>query len=89
MPSTEQRSGEPKPANKDYIEIIKSSRPVDPQYIKDTGLPAKIAYYCRDCKKFVKPKRVGKKFQFSCAECNHDNVAFGSEQSLRNYYKIP
>jgi hypothetical protein len=37
----------------------------------------------------VTPKRIGKKFKFSCSVCNGENVAFGSEQSIRNYYKLP
>jgi hypothetical protein len=89
MPSTEQRSGEPKPPTRDYVEIIKSDLVVDKKFVADTGLPAKIVYYCRKCEKLVKPKRVGKKFQFACTVCGADNVVFGSEQSICNYFKIP
>ena len=89
MPSTEQRSGEPKPLSRDYVEIIKSDLVVDKKFIADTGLPAKIVYYCRDCEKLIKPKRMGKQFKFACTVCNGDNVAFGSEQAIQNYYKVP
>lgn len=88
MPSTDVRAGEPKPIDKEYTEIIRSSTVVDKQFVQDTGLPAKIVYYCRDCQKLVKPKRIGKKFKFSCEVCKGENVAFGSEQSIRAYYKL-
>jgi len=88
MPSTEQRAGEPKPIQKEYTEIIKSDVAVDKKFVEGTGLPAKIQYFCRDCEKLVNPKRIGKKFQFSCSVCGGTNVAFGSEAALSNYYKI-
>jgi hypothetical protein len=89
MPSTEVRAGEPKPSQKDYVEIIKSDLQTDQKYIQETGVPAKIIYYCRDCEKIVSPSRIGKKFRFSCAVCKGENVAFGSDQSIRSYYKLP
>ena len=87
MSSTDEKVGEPKPINKDYTEIIRSDVEVDKKYTEETGLPAKIVYFCRDCKKVVKPKRIGKKFEFSCTECKGNNVSFGSEQSVQSYYK--
>jgi predicted methyltransferase len=87
MSSTDEKAGEPKPIDKQYIDIIHSDIKVDKKYIEETGLPAKIVYYCRDCEKAVKPKRIGKKFEFSCADCKGNNVSFGSEQSIMNYYK--
>lgn len=89
MPSTDQRAGEPKPIQKEYVEIIRSDLPVDKQFVEGTGLPAKIVYFCRDCKQLVKPQRVGKKFLFSCELCKGQNVSFGSDQSIRNFYRIP
>lgn len=87
MSTTDEKAGEPKPIDKPYVEIIRSDNKVDKQYIDEAGLPAKIIYFCRDCDKIVKPKRIGKKFEFSCADCKGNNVAFGSEQSIMNYYK--
>lgn len=72
--------------NADYLEIIKSNVDIDSSFVKDTGKPAVIKYYCKDCHAFVKPRRVGKKFRFGCSECKGDNVAFGSQQSLENYF---
>lgn len=89
MASTDDHAGEPTPIDKEYVDIIRSDVDIDKKFIKDTGLPAKIIYFCRDCEKVIKPKRIGKKFQFSCTECKGNNVAFGSEQSIQNYYKIP
>jgi len=87
MGSTDEKAGEPKPVDKEYTEIIRSDIQVDKQFVNDTGIPAKIVYFCRDCKKITKPKRIGKKFEFSCTECKGNNVSFGSEQSIQNYYK--
>jgi len=89
MPSIDERVGEPKPIDKEYTEIIKSNTVVDKKFILETGLPAHIVYYCRDCQKLTKPKRVGKKFIFACEVCKGQNVAFGSDQSIRNYYRLP
>ncbi len=89
MPTTDKPAGEPAPTDKDYVDIIRSDTDVDKKYVKETGIPAKILYYCLDCERLVKPKRVGKKFQFKCAECKGKNVAFGTITSLANYYKIP
>lgn len=89
MPSTDERPGEPGPIEKEYVDIIRSDIKTDKKFIEDTGLPAKILYYCQDCKKLVKAKRIGKKFQFSCVECNKNNVSFGTEKALTSYYKIP
>ena len=92
MPSAEEQTdkpGEPGPTDKDYVDIIQSDVEIDKKYIEETGIPTKIIYYCQDCKKIIKPKRIGKKFQFSCTECKGKNVAFGSETSIANYYKIP
>ena len=89
MPSTDEQAGEPTPTDKEYIDIIKSNVEIDKKFIEETGHPAKIIYFCQDCKKLIKPKRIGKKFQFSCADCKGANVSFGSEKSIANYYKIP
>lgn len=89
MPSYDEKSGEPQPIEKPYTEIIRSDIKADPQFIADTGLPAKIVYYCPDCKKLVAPKRIGKQFRFSCQECQGNRVAFGTEDSVGHFYRIP
>ncbi|MBN2087017.1 hypothetical protein JW758_01585 [Candidatus Peregrinibacteria bacterium] len=80
--------GKPGHTDKEYVDIIKSDVETEAKYTNDTGEPAKIIYYCRDCEKLVKPKRVGKKLRFTCEECKGSNVAFGSEQSIANFYRI-
>lgn len=80
--------GKPGTTDKEYVDIIKSDVEVDAKFIADTGEPAKIIYYCRDCEKLVKPKRIGKKLRFTCDECKGNNVAFGSEQSIASFYRI-
>ena len=76
------------PTDKNYIDIIQSDLSVEKQYTQEMGVPTKIVYYCRDCKKIVTPKRVGKKLSFRCGECDKDQVAFGSETSIKNFYNI-
>ena len=88
MSSLDEQPGKPVPTDKEYVDIIKSDVDVDKKFVKDTGIPAKIVYYCRDCEKLITPKRIGKKLRFSCSECKGENVAFGSEQSIMNFYHI-
>ncbi len=72
----------------DCLKIIRSDVEKDPQYTDDKGLPAKIVYYCRDCKEMVSAKRIPGKLGFKCATCNSLRVASGSEDSIHNYYKV-
>lgn len=89
MASTDPKAGEPSIIDKEYTDIIKSETNVDKKFIDENGIATKIIYYCRECKEIIIPKRIGKKFQFSCPKCKSANVAFGSEKSIANYYKIP
>jgi hypothetical protein len=75
------------PTDKSYVDIIQSQTAVDKKFIDETGQPAKIVYYCRECKKTVAPKRIGKKLSFKCGECDRE-VVFGTETSINNYYNI-
>ncbi len=76
------------PTDKEYVEIINSEVDVDKKYTEESGQPAKIMYYCRECKKPVSPKRVGKKLSFKCSECEKGAVSFGTEDSITSYYNI-
>lgn len=76
------------PTDKAYVDIINSESEVDKKYIEQEGQPAKILYYCRECKKPVSPKRIGKKLSFKCGECEKEQVSFGTESSITNYYNI-
>jgi len=75
------------PVDKEYTEIIKSDVEVDKAFVQPEGQPAKIVYYCRECKQSVKPQRIGKKLSFKCSECDKSPIAFGTEDSIENYYK--
>ncbi|MFH0834519.1 MAG: hypothetical protein V2A63_03995 [Patescibacteria group bacterium] len=50
--------------------------------------PAKLAFYCKKCQEFVEAKQTKKKFTFRCPKCSKTDVAFGTEESLKNYYRI-
>lgn len=88
MSSSEDRTGEPQPLQQDYVDIIRSDVTVERQYLEGNGLPAKIVYFCPECKALITPKRIGNKFRFSCAECKCDKVAFGTEKSVANFYRL-
>lgn len=82
--------GQPSPTDKKYVDIIKSDvEDIDPKLMEGTGIPANIVYYCSDCKALIEPKRIGKKFRFSCMKCKGSNVAFGTKKSIVNYYRLP
>jgi len=72
----------------EYTEIINSNIEADKKYTEETGVPAKIVYYCRECKKPVTPSRIGKKLSFKCSECGRERVSFGTENSITNHYNI-
>lgn len=76
------------PTDKDYVDIINSDLEVDKKYVDESGQPAKIMYYCQECKKPVSPKRVGKKLSFKCGECEKGAVSFGTENSITSHYNI-
>lgn len=83
------KPGEPTPTEKPYTEIIQSHvDPVDPTLLKENGAPAKIMFFCRDCEKPVEAKRIGNKLKFACALCKKTNVAYGSEKSIKSFYRI-
>ncbi len=75
------------PTDKEYVEIIKSDVEIDKKFLDESGQPAKIIYYCRECKKPVSPKRIGKKLSFKCGECEKE-VSFGTESSVTSFYNI-
>jgi hypothetical protein len=53
--------------------------------LKGTGL----IFYCKDCEKIVDVIPVGRKFVYKCAICKTKNVAFGTDKSIRNFFRLP
>jgi predicted methyltransferase len=49
---------------------------------------AAILFYCRDCKDFREVLKHQKKLSFACKVCKGKNIAFGTKQSLKNFYRI-
>jgi len=76
------------PTDKEYTDIINSDSEKDPKFLTEQGQPAKITYYCRECKKLVAAKRIEKKLSFKCEECGKNEVSFGTEESIKNFYNI-
>lgn len=52
--------------------------------------PAKIIYYCKDCKRIVdgKSRKGRKRYSFACSICGGRDVAYGTEKSIINFYHI-
>ena len=48
---------------------------------------SKIAYYCKECKKLVECTEK-KPMKYACKECKKSSIAFGTERSLKNFYRI-
>lgn len=47
-----------------------------------------IIFYCKDCEEVVETSRVMGKYVYKCKKCGTKNVAFGSEKSIRSFFKI-
>lgn len=47
-----------------------------------------IVFFCKDCEKIVEVKPVGRKFAYTCGICKTKNVAFGTEDAVRSFYRI-
>ena len=50
--------------------------------------PANLVFYCKKCEELVEAKQTKKKFHFRCPKCGKEEVAFGTEESIRNHYHI-
>jgi ribosomal protein L37AE/L43A len=88
MPKEEKIAENTPPEDIDYVELVRFDADAERKFIEDNGEPAQITYYCRECEKIIRPKRIGKKFRFSCPDCKND-AAFGSKKSIANYFHIP
>ena len=88
MSSTSKLNGEPVATDKEYVDIIRSDVTIERKFVDETGIPAKIVYFCKDCQKLITPKRIGKKLRFKCDECKGENVAFGTEKSIQSYFDV-
>lgn len=48
-----------------------------------------IIFYCKDCGKVVNTERVGKKYVYKCKICGTKNVAFGTDKSIKSFFRVP
>jgi len=48
-----------------------------------------IVFYCKDCEKLVDASKFGKRYVYTCKICGTKNVAFGTEKSIKNFFRIP
>jgi Zn finger protein HypA/HybF involved in hydrogenase expression len=55
----------------------------------EANIPAaKLVFYCRKCEEMVEAKQTRKKFTFRCPKCSKEEIAFGTEESIKNHYRI-
>ncbi len=47
-----------------------------------------IVFYCKNCKELISAEKIGKKYQYKCPLCKEKDVAFGTERSIKNVYKV-
>jgi len=50
--------------------------------------PAKLVFFCKKCEELVEAKQTKKKFTFCCPKCGKEEIAFGTEESIRNHFRI-
>jgi len=48
-----------------------------------------ILFYCKDCGKIVDTERIGKKYVYKCKICGTKNVAFGTDKSIKSFFRVP
>lgn len=54
-----------------------------------TETKSPIIFYCKDCEKIVDASKFGKRYVYTCKICGTKNVAFGTEKSIKNFFRIP
>lgn len=54
-----------------------------------TETKSPIVFYCKDCEKLVDASKFGKRYVYTCKICGTKNVAFGTEKSIKNFFRIP
>lgn len=48
-----------------------------------------VGFYCKDCKQIVETDRPDPKwYLFVCQICKNENIAVGTQESLKSHYKI-
>lgn len=50
--------------------------------------PIRIVFFCKDCEKIVLGTKVGNKYVYKCPLCHTKNVAFGTEKSIKSFYRV-
>ncbi len=47
-----------------------------------------IIFYCKDCEDIVDVAQLGRKYVYKCKKCHTKNVAFGTEKSIRSFFRL-
>lgn len=51
-------------------------------------LKENIVFFCKDCEQIVEARPFGRKFVYRCVKCGTKNVAFGTEKSIKGFYRL-
>jgi hypothetical protein len=47
-----------------------------------------VLFFCKECQDVVDVTRIPTKYLYKCKNCSSENVAFGSEKSIKNFFHI-
>lgn len=59
-----------------------------PNVVPQIPAQVKVVFFCKDCEKIVVGIKVGGKYVYKCPLCHTKNVAFGTEKSIRSFYRV-
>jgi Zn finger protein HypA/HybF involved in hydrogenase expression len=64
-------------------------RVITPLPPDEAAIPAaKLIFFCKNCEECVAATQTKKKFTFKCPKCSKTDVAFGTELSVKNFYRL-
>lgn len=55
---------------------------------ENNTIPSPIIFYCKDCEEIVQTERFRGQYVYKCKKCGTKNVAFGTEKSIRTFFKL-
>ncbi len=59
-----------------------------PTAVPQIPAQVKVVFFCKDCEKIVVGIKIGGKYVYKCPLCHTKNVAFGTEKSIRSFYRV-
>ena len=59
-----------------------------PSTVPEIPAQVKVVFFCKDCEKIVACIKIGGKYVYKCPLCHTKNVAFGTEKSIRSFFRV-